>query len=108
MTAREHPSLPFVFRLIEDAAVRGVRCPSTEDITRTLYRVGRRVSYATIGDIVRRLVKLGQIRIEGRHPLRIATILVGPHAGKSTAAHSQASPWSIEDLERRGKELQAW
>ena len=109
MTAREHPSLPFVFRLIEDAAARGVRCPTNDQIAQAMYRAKQAGhAHGTINKLLRELVKSGRIALHGQNPDRVIAILTGPHAGKSTSLGLQASPWSIDDLERRAREVQQW
>lgn len=72
MTARQQ-ALDSAFALIEQAAIDGERCPKS----RPHGPLGTNDSTA--------LCRQGRIKIEVfGHNWRIATILVGPHAGKAT------------------------
>ena len=71
-----------VFRLIRCAAVHDRPCPTNEEIARLCHLSGRQsASYR-----MRRLVEAGKIVLADHGPLerRVATVLVGSAAGKST------------------------
>lgn len=71
----DRPDVMRAFAILEDAAVRGIRCPGRDiaDLQRNQAAV---------------LARAGLIRINiSGHNYRQITILVGPHAGKSTAPH---------------------
>lgn len=78
----QRSSLSMVFQCIAAAAVSDRPCPSNEEIARRCRLSGKDAARYRVGLLVRK----GRIAIEDRGPNlpRVATILTGRHAGKST------------------------
>ena len=94
-----------VYKLIEQAAANGDRCPTNVTIAAALNKSGSNNSIAasSVPSILQRLVRSGMItiRIYG-HNWRDICILSGPHAGKLTMPPPHGGkPHTIIDLEER-------
>lgn len=73
LSARKQAILDRDFKLIEEAATKGERCPQTQP--------HGPLQHASSGSLAR----AGRIRIEiFAHNWRVATIMQGPHKGKQT------------------------
>lgn len=82
-----------VFAILVDAAVKGERCPTSEQLT---YAMDRTDANKWVSE----LAKVGRIRVEvSAHNWRVVEIREGEHKGKRTAPNpiKGAKPYMIVD-----------
>src|SRR5260370_13330253 len=88
-----------VFDLLEEAASKGLRCPTNPDIAAYLSERGFRTAASAVPAIVRLLTREGRltVRVYGNN-WRDVTICSGPHAGKtSIPPPHRANPYLVID-----------
>lgn len=84
------PQLRAVFALIEEAAAKGARCPTRQEIRQHLIAAGLGGEpVKLVGELCRRRRILIYVHA---HNWRVAEILEGPHTGKSTMPPPR--PWA--------------
>ncbi|HLH51731.1 MAG TPA: hypothetical protein VKV96_20500 [Roseiarcus sp.] len=84
------PQLEAVFALIEEAAAKGARCPTRDEIRAHLVAAGHGGEPVRL---TRELCRSGRIMIYVHAKnWRVAKIMAGPHAGKTTMPPPR--PWA--------------